>query len=65
LAEFYAVRTQDLLPTDAAFAAIVPDSGDREVEINLPRLLTLPSREAGPVARLPSPFSSSAGNAGS
>jgi hypothetical protein len=33
LAEFYDVRTQDLLPADPAFTAIAPDSGDPELDV--------------------------------
>src|SRR6476659_812483 len=46
LAEFYEVPTQDLLPADTAPAATAPGSGDRKLEIDLPRLLTLPARQA-------------------
>lgn len=51
LAEFYGVPTQDLLPVDSGAAAGAPRSGDRKLKIDLPRLLALPARQAGPLAR--------------
>ena len=51
LAEFYGVPTQDLLPAETAPAAAAPPTGDRKLTIDLPRLLALPARQAGPLAR--------------
>lgn len=54
LAEFYGVRTQDLLPAGRDPAANARASRDRKLKIDLPRLLALPAQQAGPLARFAS-----------
>ncbi len=48
LAEFYGVRTDELLPPQPGTA---PPAGGRKLRIDLQRLVALPARQAGPLAR--------------
>jgi len=56
LAEFYGVRTEQLLPGDGA--AVPAAGGGRKLRIDLQRLAALPPRRAGPLARYASTIQS-------
>jgi len=49
LAEFYGVPTEDLLPPQSMVAA--PAGSGRKLTLDLTRLVSLPARETGPLAR--------------
>ena len=56
LAEFYGVRTEELLPSGEA--ARPPAGGGRKLRIDLQRLAALPAGQAGPLARYASTIQS-------
>jgi len=55
LAEFYGVRTEELLPSGEAAR---PAAGGRKLRIDLQRLAALPAGQAGPLARYASTIQS-------
>jgi transcriptional regulator with XRE-family HTH domain len=56
LAEFYGVRTEQLLPGDGA--AVPAAGGGRKLRIDLRRLAALPPQQTGPLARYASTIQS-------
>ena len=56
LAEFYGMRTEELLPGNGA--AVPAAGGGRKLQIDLQRLATIPARQAGPLARYASTIQS-------